>query len=75
MKVEELNEQKKKGLGFKCNEKFNPSRRCKRLFLIQASFEDSEEDVEMKIEGYAVVEQIKIAPAISFHAMVGTQNS
>lgn len=73
MTIEELNEQKKKGWCFKCNEKFSPSHRCKRLFLIQASFEDSDEDVEMEIEGDEAVEQTETTPKISFHAMVGTQ--
>ena len=75
MTIEELNEWKKKGLCFKCNEKFSPGHRCKRLFLIQASFGDNDEDVEMEIVGDDAVEQIETAPAISFHAMVGTQTS
>ena len=43
------------------------------LFLIQASFEDSNENVEMEIEGDEAVEQTETATEISFHAMVGTQ--
>ncbi|KAH9763048.1 hypothetical protein KPL70_001041 [Citrus sinensis] len=50
-----------------------PGHRCKMLFLIQASFEDSNENVEMEIEGDEAVEQTETATEISFHAMVGTQ--
>ena len=73
MTIEELNERKKKGLCFNCNEKFSPSHGCKRLFLIQANFDDSDKDIEMEIEGDEVVEQTETTPEISFHAMVGTQ--
>ncbi|XP_052289930.1 uncharacterized protein LOC127899837 [Citrus sinensis] len=73
MTIEELNERKKKGLCFKCNEKFSPSHGCKRLFLIQANFDDSDKDIKMEIEGDEVVEQTETTPGISFHAMVGTQ--
>lgn len=73
MTIEGLNEQKKKGICFKCNEKFSPSYHYKRLILIQEKFEDNDKDVKMKIEGDEAIEQTMTTPTISFHAMVRTQ--
>ncbi|KAJ8898712.1 hypothetical protein K2173_004846 [Erythroxylum novogranatense] len=65
---DELNERKKLGLCFKCNEKFGLGHRCKRLFSIQAVLEDSDEDAEMEIEEQESAEEV---PAISLHAIAG----
>ena len=73
MTIEGLNEQKNKGLCFKCNEKFSPGYHYKRLILIQENFEDNDKDVEMEIEGDEAIEQTRTTPTISFHAMVRTQ--
>lgn len=73
MTIEGLNEQKNKGLCFKCNEKFSPGYHYKRLILIQENFEDNDKDVEMEIEGDEAIEQTRTIPTISFHAMVRTQ--
>jgi hypothetical protein len=32
---EELNERQEKGLCFKCNDKYGPGHRCKKLFMIE----------------------------------------
>ncbi|KAH7573274.1 hypothetical protein JRO89_XS03G0105100 [Xanthoceras sorbifolium] len=47
---EELNERKRKGLCFRCNGKFGLGHQCKKLFLIQASFGNSDGDEDMEIE-------------------------
>lgn len=65
---DELNERKKKGMCFKCNEKFGPGHRCKKLFSIQAVLEVSDEDTEMEIEEH---ESAEVVPAISLHAIAG----
>lgn len=65
---DELNARKKLGLCFKCNEKFGPGHRCKKLFLIQAVLEDSDDDAEMEIEEHDPTEEV---PAISLHALSG----
>ncbi|XP_021596651.1 uncharacterized protein LOC110603257 [Manihot esculenta] len=64
---EELNERKKLGLCFKCNEKFGLGHRCKKLFSIQAVLEESDDDMEMEIEEQDQTE----VPAISLHAISG----
>ncbi|XP_021596642.1 uncharacterized protein LOC110603250 [Manihot esculenta] len=64
---DELNERKKLGLCFKCNEKFGPGHRCKKLFSIQAVLEESDDDMEMEIEEQDQTE----VPAISLHAISG----
>ncbi|KAF2291294.1 hypothetical protein GH714_022289 [Hevea brasiliensis] len=65
---DELNERKRLGLCFKCNEKFGPGHRCKKLFSIQAVLEDSDDDADMEIEEHDPTEEI---PAISLHAIAG----
>uniref|UniRef100_A0A2C9UQL6 Ty3 transposon capsid-like protein domain-containing protein n=1 Tax=Manihot esculenta TaxID=3983 RepID=A0A2C9UQL6_MANES len=65
---DELNERKRLGLCFKCNEKFGPGHRCKKLFSIQAVLEDSDEDTDMEIEEQIPTSEI---PAISLHAIAG----
>lgn len=50
MTTKELNERRRKGLCFKCNEKFGPSHICKKLFLIQVTLEDSDGDEKMQID-------------------------
>ena len=50
MMTEELAERRKKGLCFHCNERYKPRHRCKKLFLIEAKWEDEDGDVEMEIE-------------------------
>jgi hypothetical protein len=47
----ELKERQEKGLCFKCNDKYGPGHRCKRLFMIEAHLrEDEDGDVVMKEE-------------------------
>ncbi|KAF2305961.1 hypothetical protein GH714_009164 [Hevea brasiliensis] len=65
---DELNERKRLGLCFKCNEKFGPGHRCKKLFSIQAVLEDNDDDADMEIEEHDPTEEI---PAISLHAIAG----
>ncbi|KAF2292619.1 hypothetical protein GH714_026060 [Hevea brasiliensis] len=65
---DELNERKRLGLCFKCNDKFGPGHRCKKLFSIQAVLEDSDDDTEMEIEEQDSAEEV---PAISLHAIAG----
>lgn len=40
----ELHDKRSKGLCFNCNEKFNLGHRCKKLFLIEGSWSDEEDD-------------------------------
>ena len=47
--TEEINEKRKKELCFKCNERYGREHRCKKLFMIQACFNDSDADEEMEI--------------------------
>ncbi|KAF2299032.1 hypothetical protein GH714_030119 [Hevea brasiliensis] len=65
---DELNERKRLGLCFKCNDKFGPGHRCKKLFSIQAVLEDSDDDTEMEIEEQDSAEEVL---AISLHAIAG----
>ncbi|KAI9165992.1 hypothetical protein LWI28_024310 [Acer negundo] len=71
MTTKELNERRRKGLCFRCNEKFGPGHQCKKLFLIQACLEESDDDVEMDLDG-GTEEQPMETPEISLHAMAGT---
>jgi hypothetical protein len=44
---EELKERQAKGLCFKCNDKYVPGHRCKKLFMIEAYLgEDEDGDME-----------------------------
>ncbi|KAJ8754363.1 hypothetical protein K2173_002814 [Erythroxylum novogranatense] len=65
---DELNERKRLELCFKCNDKFGPGHKCKKLFSIQAVLEDSDDDIEMEIEDQDSAEEV---PAISLHAIAG----
>lgn len=51
MTTEELNKHRRKGLYFKCNEKFGLGHVCKNLFMIQATLEPSDDDVKMQDDG------------------------
>lgn len=46
-----------------------PEHECKKLILIQTSWEEEEEDVEMEIEGEGP--STNEAPKISLHALAG----
>ena len=46
----ELKERCDKGLCYNCNEKFAPSHRCKKLFLIEACTTEEDGDVYMVLE-------------------------
>ncbi|XXG88658.1 hypothetical protein AAC387_Pa12g0849 [Persea americana] len=72
MATEELNKRRRKGLSYKCNEKFCSGHHCKKLFLIQASLEESDEDVEMEIEE-AAEEAKEEVPQVSLHTIAGTR--
>lgn len=67
-----MNERKRKGLCFRCNDKYGPGHRCKKLFLIQASQEDDDDDVEMELDT-GTEEQAEEVPEISLHAIAGTR--
>jgi len=66
---EELKERQEKGLCFKCNEKYGPGHRCKRLFMIEAYLREEEDGEEI-----AQVEEEEVIPEISLHAMTGKDN-
>lgn len=65
MTIEELNKRRRKGLCFKCNEKFGPGHVCKKLFLIQATISDSDDDMEIEDDGV----QEDLSPGVSLYAM------
>ncbi|KAG7941021.1 hypothetical protein I3843_16G017200 [Carya illinoinensis] len=68
----ELQEGRKTGLCFNCDEQFMPGHRCKKLFLIEGIYvQDADRDDEVEIE-----EQLEFneEPRISLHAMVGTMS-
>ncbi|KAJ8752504.1 hypothetical protein K2173_004792 [Erythroxylum novogranatense] len=69
LSVDELNERRKLGLCFRCNEKYEVGHRCKKLFSIQVVQGDSEDDVDMEIED---PEEEK--SSISIHALTGSPN-
>ncbi|XP_026399723.1 uncharacterized protein LOC113295606 [Papaver somniferum] len=75
MTTDELNQQRRQGLCFRCNDKFGPGHRCKKLFMIQACFEDSDDDIDMEIEADDVVDQNDETPEISLHTIAGTHAS
>jgi len=61
----ELKERQEKGICIKCNEKYGPGYRCKKLFMIEAYLrEDEDEDVMTQDEE-------DDTPKISFHAIIG----
>ncbi|CAL5328511.1 unnamed protein product [Camellia sinensis] len=69
----ELHDRRSKGLCFNCNEKFSPGHRCKKLFLIEGSWSDEEDD-EVDIEVIEFKENEK-TPGILLHAIYGTRAS
>jgi hypothetical protein len=51
--AEELRERQENGLYFKCNDKYNLSHRCKRLYMIEVCLEeDDDEGVVIRDEDY-----------------------
>ncbi|GJU54013.1 uncharacterized protein Tco_1227727 [Tanacetum coccineum] len=66
LNFKELNERKKLGLCFRCNEQYAPGYKCKKLFAIQAIMESSDDDEEMEIEN----QEPEVA-LISIHAVTG----
>jgi hypothetical protein len=63
----ELKERREKGLCYNCNERFVPSHRCKKLFVIEACSEEEDNDSDMELEELEEIE----TPGISLHAMRG----
>nr|CAD1835788.1 unnamed protein product [Ananas comosus var. bracteatus] len=69
----ELKERREKGLCFNCNEKFGPGHRCRKLFLIEGSWTDDEEnDVIDKAKSQLLKEKTEM-PEISLHAIYGAR--
>ncbi|KAA8529633.1 hypothetical protein F0562_034267 [Nyssa sinensis] len=71
----EIEERRKQGLCFHCNDKYKPRHLCKKLFILEACYpddvvEDCGETIEFDEE--AAMENIDEAPAISLHAISGT---
>jgi hypothetical protein len=63
---EELKERQENGLCFKCNEKYSPGHRCKRLFMIEVYMrEDEDKDVMTQDE------EEEDTLEISLHAITG----
>ncbi|KAF8378270.1 hypothetical protein HHK36_029609 [Tetracentron sinense] len=71
MSPTELQERRSKGLCYNCNEKYSPGHRCKRLFVIEACWEEGDGDIIMEEDGEAE-EQVEETPKISLHAISGT---
>ncbi|KAA8529845.1 hypothetical protein F0562_034386 [Nyssa sinensis] len=71
MSLAEIAKRHKKGLCYNCNEKFSPSHRCRKLFVIEAYREDDDNDVIMEEEDL-VKDGVEAKPEISFHAISGT---
>ncbi|XP_042515336.1 uncharacterized protein LOC122089704 [Macadamia integrifolia] len=69
MSPTDLRERQSKGLCFNCNEKWNPSHRCKKLFLIEGMGSEGEED-EVAVNEESEDE----VPKISIHAISGARN-
>ncbi|KAA8534461.1 hypothetical protein F0562_031978 [Nyssa sinensis] len=71
----EIEERRKQGLCFHCNDKYGPRHLCKKLFILEACYpddmvEDYGETIEFDEE--SAMENIDEAPAISLHAISGT---
>ena len=73
MSPTELKERRDKGLCYNCNDKFIPGHRCKKLFLIEACYEEEDEDMVMDIEAQEVLESLE-EPGISLHAIRGCKH-
>ncbi|KAL4196096.1 hypothetical protein AMTRI_Chr04g181620 [Amborella trichopoda] len=69
MAFAELQERRSKGLCYNCNDKWNPSHRCKKIFLIEACTEEINGDVVMENDE----DDSTTTPAISLHAIFGIQ--
>lgn len=70
----ELKDRRDKGLCYNCDEKFGPGHRCKKLFLIEGSWSDDEEDDGKEVEEIEEKgEEENEAVGISLHALAGTQ--
>jgi hypothetical protein len=61
--LEELKERQEKGLCFKCNEKYGPRHRCKKLLMIEAYLREDEDG-----DGITQDEE-EDTPEISLHAI------
>ncbi|CAL5377841.1 unnamed protein product [Camellia sinensis] len=67
----EHHDRRSKGLCFNCNEKFSPGHRCKKLFLIEGSWSDEEDDdVDMEV---IELKENEETPGISLHAIYGAR--
>jgi hypothetical protein len=66
----ELKERQAKGLCFKCNDKYGPGHRCKRLFMIEAYLEEEEDGEQVMGEEESGPTE---PPEISLHAITGTK--
>ncbi|XP_028055574.1 uncharacterized protein LOC114259749 [Camellia sinensis] len=67
----ELHDRRSKGLCFNCNEKFSPVHRCKKLFLIEGSWSDEEDDdVDMEV---IELKENEETLGISLHAIYGAR--
>lgn len=69
----EMQERRIKGLCYNCDEKFTPGHRCKKLFLIEACY-DGDNDVVID-EDEVIIEDSKVVPEISLHAISGVKAS
>ena len=69
-----LQQKRDKGLCYNCNEKFHPGHWCKKLFFIEACYNEEDGDVVMDVESFEAQEG-KEMPGISLHAISGTQTS
>lgn len=69
MTPDELSERRKKGLCFHCNDKYSPGHNYKKLFMVEASWDGDDDDVEMEVDE----ENHKASPKISLHAIAGFQ--
>ncbi|KAA8542489.1 hypothetical protein F0562_023638 [Nyssa sinensis] len=72
MSTAELQERRVKGLCYNYNEKFVFGHRCKKLFLIEACYEEDDGDIIMD-EEEVTHEDSKETPEISLHAISSAQ--
>lgn len=66
-----MQERRAKGLCYNCKEKFVPRHRCKKLFLIEACYEEDDGDIVMDDEAIQASEG---TPEISLHAITGIRS-
>uniref|UniRef100_A0A2N9IXL2 Retrotransposon gag domain-containing protein n=1 Tax=Fagus sylvatica TaxID=28930 RepID=A0A2N9IXL2_FAGSY len=69
----ELQQRKDKGLCYNYNEKFHPGHRCKKLFFIEACYNEEDGDVIMEAESSEVQDEQE-ALRISLHTISGAQS-